>query len=94
VTASGWFSDRSAEYLASGRPVVTEETGFSRWLETGRGLFAFRSPQEATAAIEQVSRAYALHCLAAREMAQEYFDARRVLASLLERAGASAHAVR
>lgn len=94
VTASGWFSDRSAEYLASGRPVVTEETGFSRWLETGRGIFSFRSPEEAAAAIEQVSREYELHCLASREIAQEYFDARRVLASLLERAGTVARAVR
>lgn len=94
ATSSGWFSDRSAEYLASGRPVVTEETGFSRWLATGRGIFSFRSPEEATAAIEQVSREYELQCLAAREIAHEYFDARRVLASLLERAGTAARAAR
>jgi hypothetical protein len=94
VTSSGWFSDRSAEYLASGRPVVTEETGFSRWLKTGRGVFAFRSLDEAFAAIEEVAREYESHCRAAREIAEEYFDARRVLASLLERAGTATHAVR
>jgi hypothetical protein len=85
-SASGWFSDRSAEFLACGRPVVTQETGFSKWLPTGGGLFAFSSAQEAVAAIEQVCADYESHCRAARELAAEYFDARRVLASLLDRA--------
>lgn len=93
LAGSGWFSDRSAEYLASGRPVVTEETGFSRWLETGRGLFAFRSPAEAVAAIARVAGEYDAHCRAAREIAEEYFDARKVLASLLERASTTVSAV-
>lgn len=92
ATASGWFSDRSAEYLASGRPVVTQETGFSRWLQTGSGVFAFASPQEARAGIERVSREYERHCRGARAVAEEYFDARRVLPSLLERAAAAAPA--
>jgi len=90
ATASGWFSDRSAEYLASGRPVVTQDTGFSRWMQTGSGIIAFASPHEARAGIESVSREYERHCRAARAVAQEYFDARRVLPSLLERAAATA----
>lgn len=83
MTTSGWFSDRSAEFLASGRPVVTQETGFSRWLETGHGVLAFRSPQEAVEAIARVSREYDRHCRNARAIAEEYFDARRVLSTLL-----------
>ena len=86
TTNSGWFSDRSAEYLASGRPVVTQETGFSRWLKADDGVIAFRSPEQASAAIERVCRDYERHCRAARAVAEEYFDARRVLSALLERA--------
>ncbi|HLY03150.1 MAG TPA: glycosyltransferase [Candidatus Cybelea sp.] len=85
-TASGWFSDRSAEYLACGRPVVTQETGFSRWLETGKGLMAFDSLEEAALGMERISRDYERHCRAARLLAEEYFDARRVLSSLLANA--------
>jgi hypothetical protein len=85
-TQCGWFSDRSAEYLASGRPVVTQETGFSQWLAAPAGLVAFRSPLEAAAGIARVARDYERHSRAAREIAQEYFDARRVLSSVLERA--------
>jgi hypothetical protein len=94
ATGSGWFSDRSAEYLASGRPVVTQETGFTRWLPTGRGVFEYRSPEEALTAIERVAREYDRHCRAAREIAVEYFDARRVLASLLARVQTEVHAIR
>lgn len=83
ATRSGWFSDRSAEFLASGRPVVTQETGFSRWLEAGRGVLAFRSPEEAAEAIARVSREYERHCRSARAIAEEYFDARRVLSAVL-----------
>jgi hypothetical protein len=89
ATASGWFSDRSAAYLASGRPVVTQDTGFSRWLQTDGGVLAFRSPEEAIAAVERVSRDYAVQCRAAREAVEEYFDARVVLPSLLDRAVAA-----
>jgi hypothetical protein len=85
-TASGWFSDRSAEYLASGRPVVTQETGFSRWLEADGGLLAFRSREEARDAIERVCRDYKRHCRRAREVARAYFESRDVLSTLLERA--------
>ncbi|MCL2769352.1 MAG: glycosyltransferase [Solirubrobacterales bacterium] len=84
---TGWFSDRSACYLAAGRPVITEETAFSKFLPTGEGLFAFSSTDDAAAAIEAVESNYARHSRAAREVAREHFAAERVLASLLERAG-------
>jgi hypothetical protein len=84
---TGWFSDRSACYLASGRPVVTEETGFSSHVPSGRGLFSFTNPAEAASAIEAVMSDPAAHGTAAREIAAEYFDAERVLTSLIDRAG-------
>ena len=84
---TGWFSDRSACYLAAGRPVITQETGFSRILPTGRGLFGFRNMQDVLDAIDAIESDHAGHCRAARELAREYFAADRVLASLLERAG-------
>jgi hypothetical protein len=84
VSRSGWFSERSACYLASGRPVVVQDTGFSDWLPTGAGVLAFTTPEEAVAAIEDVNRRYDFHCRAAREIAEEYFDAARVLPRLLE----------
>jgi hypothetical protein len=84
---TGWFSDRSACYLAAGRPVITQETGFSRFLPTGRGLFAFQSMDEVLAAIEAIEHDYAGHCRAARELAAEYFAAEKVVGSLLDRAG-------
>jgi hypothetical protein len=94
LTNSGWFSDRSAEYLASGRPVVTQETGFSRWLDADGGVVAFRDPDEAARAIERICGDYERHCRAARAIAEAYFDSRQVLASLLERASTAACAVR
>jgi hypothetical protein len=84
---SGWFSDRSACYLAAGRPVVTEDTAFGHVLPVGRGLLAFRTLDEAAAAVESVMARYAAHRQAAREIAHEYFAAERVLADLLSGAG-------
>lgn len=81
---SGWFSERSAAYLASGRPVLTQETGFSEWLETGSGVFPFRTPEEALAGIEAINSRYESHCRSARAIAEEYFDARKVLPRLIE----------
>jgi hypothetical protein len=86
VSQSGWFSERSACYLASGRPVVTQDTGFTLVLETGEGLVAFTTPDEAQAGLEDVDRRYDHHCAAAYELARERFAARDVLASLVERA--------
>ncbi len=83
-TQTGWFGDRSAAYLASGRPVILQDTGFSRWLPTGKGLFPFRTPAEAAAAIERLDEDYPAHCLAARRIAERYFDAEVVLGELLE----------
>ncbi len=84
---SGWFSDRSATYLASGRPVITQETGFSNALPTGEGLFGFSTMDEILAAIDEINSDYTKHSTAAREIAREYFDANRVLARLLENVG-------
>ncbi|HKG26852.1 MAG TPA: hypothetical protein VKB09_14480, partial [Thermomicrobiales bacterium] len=84
---TGWFSDRSACYLAAGRPVISQETGFSRFLPTGEGLFAFQTMEEIVAAIEAIEADYESHSRRAREIAAEYFDAEKVLASLMERAG-------
>jgi hypothetical protein len=82
---SGWFSERSCSYLASGRPVIVQETGFSKFLETGKGLFSFSSVDEAVAAMQKVNLDYHQHCRDARNTAQEYFDSNKVLSSLLER---------
>ena len=81
---SGWFSDRSAAYLASGRPVVTQDSGFDRWLPTGQGLFSFRTIDEAANALEAIAADYAHHSAAARRVAEEHFDARRVLRDLMD----------
>lgn len=86
VTQCGWFSDRSAAYLASGRPVVIQETGFSQWLHSGAGVVPFKTLAEAVAGIEEVNHRYEFHCRAAREIAEEYFDAHKVLPDLLEHA--------
>lgn len=84
VSRCGWFSERSAHYLASGRPVITEDTGFPAVLPTGAGLFAFTTPEEAKAALVEVESDYDTHCRAARALAEEYFDASNVLARLLD----------
>ena len=84
---TGWFSDRSATYLAAGRPVVTQDTGFGCALPTGEGLFGVSSLDEAAAAIEEVNGDYARHRRAAREIATEHFEAGRVLGSLLAELG-------
>jgi hypothetical protein len=88
ASRSGWFSERSAGYLAVGRPVVVQDTGFSRHLPTGDGLLAFGNLDEAVAAVSEVDRRYAYHCAAARRIVEEHFDARRVLARLIDAAAA------
>jgi hypothetical protein len=80
---SGWFSDRSASYLAAGRPVVNQDTGFDDHMPTGEGLFAFRTPDDATAAFATIVADYERHCRAARALALEYFAPARVLATLV-----------
>ncbi len=87
---SGWFSDRSATYLAAGCPVITQDTGFGRTLPTGRGLFAFETLDDARAAIDAVRSDYEGHSRAAEEIAAEHFDAGRVLSRLLDEIGLAA----
>jgi hypothetical protein len=84
---SGWFSDRSVCYLAAGRPVLVQETGFSAFLPTGRGVLTFATLEEAVAGVLEVQHNYALHCQAAHEIAREYFSADKVLGKLLYEAG-------
>jgi hypothetical protein len=83
----GWFSDRSACYLASGRPVVAQDTGFSAFLPCGDGLFAFDDTESAAAAVAEINTDYEGHRRAARAIAGEHLDSRVVLTSLLERVG-------
>jgi hypothetical protein len=83
----GWFSDRSVCYLASGRPVIAQETGFSRFLPTGQGLFAFDTLDDVLAALDELKRDYARHARAARALAEEHFDSDRVLTRLLQQLG-------
>lgn len=80
---SGWFSDRSAAYLAAGRPVITQETGFSNHLPTGAGLFGFTTMDDVLAALDEINSDYDRHSRAARDIAREYFDAPVVLTKLL-----------
>jgi hypothetical protein len=80
---TGWFSERSACYLAAGRPVITQDTGFGAVLPTGEGLFAFNSMDEILTAFDAVRSDYDRHSRLAREIAQEYFRAETVLAKLL-----------
>jgi hypothetical protein len=84
-TQCGWFSDRSTAYLAMGRPVVLQDTGFSAFLPCGAGLLAYHTKAEALAAIRHLATDYEAHCQAARAVAEEYFDARRVLSDMLEK---------
>jgi len=86
VSWSGWFSERSAAYLASGRPVLLQDTGFSEWLETGAGVLKFQNRDELMAGIEDINRRYRYHCHAARAIAETYFDARKVLSRLINHA--------
>ena len=80
---SGWFSERSACYLAAGRPVVTQDTGFGSTLPTGEGLFAFNTMDDIQRAFDAVNSDYARHSLAARAIAHDYFRAETVLAKML-----------
>ena len=84
---SGWFSDRSACYLAAGKPVVTQDTGFGKFVPTGAGLFAYSTLEEAVEALARIDADYAAHGAAARRIAAEHFGARPVLQRLLADAG-------
>src|SRR5438128_2217637 len=85
--STGWFSDRSACYLAASRPVIIQETGFTKNYGGEAGLLAFGSLGEIVDAVKIINADYAKHSRAARKIAREIFEAKKVLGSLLERAG-------
>jgi hypothetical protein len=80
---SGWFSERAVAYLASGKPVVAQDTAFSKVLPVGAGLFGFSTLKEAVDAIHRINSDYEWHCRKARELAREYFECETVCARLL-----------
>jgi hypothetical protein len=86
VNRTGWFSDRTECYLASGRPALVQDTGWSAHLPAGEGLLAFSTPDEALAGIDRINSGYAAHARAAAAIAREHFDAARVLPRLLDTA--------
>jgi hypothetical protein len=86
-TRCGWFSDRTAAYLACGKPAIVQDTGFSEIIPCGEGLFAFRTADDIVAALEEIARDYPRHCRAARELAEQYFDSDKVLGELLRACG-------
>jgi hypothetical protein len=83
-TESGWFSDRTVRYLASGKPVLVQDTGFSRRYPVGLGLMAFRTLDEAASGAAAIASDYPAHSRAARAIATEYFDSDKVLTTLMD----------
>jgi hypothetical protein len=86
-TNSGWFSERTVRYLASGKPALVQDTGFSQNYPVGEGLVPFRNMEEAVIGAERILAGYDKHCRAARAIAEEYFDSDKVLGRLLEEVG-------
>src|SRR3954452_22801818 len=87
---TGWFSERSAQYLACGRPVITQDTGFGSALPTGEGLFAFSTMEDILAAVDQINGAYEKHCRAAAAIARERLSCEVVLTRMLDDLGLAA----
>jgi len=83
-TRCGWFSDRTVGYLASGKPVIVQDTGFSEFLPCGEGLFAFQTAEDVAGAINEIGKDYDRQCRAARQIAEEYFDSQKVLTAMLK----------
>jgi hypothetical protein len=86
---SGWISDRTACYLASGKPALVQSTGIEAHLPTDKGLLTFRNLDEAISGVDEINRNYVKHCAAARQLAETYFDSRVVLGAILDRVGLS-----
>jgi hypothetical protein len=86
-TRSGWFSDRTARYLASGKPALVQDTGFDRHYPTGDGLLSFQDLEEAIRGAKRITRDYEYHCRAARKIAEEHFDSDKVIGQLLDKIG-------
>jgi hypothetical protein len=84
---TGWFSDRTVRYLASGKPALIQSTGIEDRLPTGKGLLTFTTIDEAVAGIEAINSDYTAHCRASRAIAEEYFDSAKVLSQMLQRIG-------
>ncbi len=80
---TGWFSGRSTCYLASGKPVILEDTGFSKFIPTGKGLFSFKNKEEALKAIEEINKNYEYHSREAKRIASEYFDSDKILKKMI-----------
>jgi hypothetical protein len=87
VSRSGWFSDRSTCYLAAGRPVLHQDTGYTDWLDVENGVLPFSDSDSLAEALERLEAEYERHMNGARRIAEEHFEARTVLASMLEEAG-------
>jgi hypothetical protein len=86
-TSSGWFSDRTVRYLASGRPALVQDTGFSRHLPVGSGLCTFQTLEEAAMGARSIAQDYPRHCKDARRIAEQYFDSDQVIGNLLTEIG-------
>ena len=86
ATRGGWFSDRSVCYLASGRPVLVQDTGLGDWLPIGEGVLTFRDVTGAVEGIDAINSDYERHRRTARDVAERYFSTDRVLPTLLEEA--------
>jgi hypothetical protein len=84
ASRSGWFSDRSTCYLAAGRPVLHQETGFTDWLPPGKGVLAFSTIEEVLDGLERLDADYELHARAARAIAEEHFEAATVVGRMLD----------
>ncbi|HEY7513871.1 MAG TPA: hypothetical protein VIC87_05310, partial [Vicinamibacteria bacterium] len=84
---SGWFSERDACYLATGKPVIAQSTGFENFLPTGEGLFSFRTMDDVLGALDRIETDYEKACRAARAVAEEHLSASRVCARFLEDIG-------
>jgi hypothetical protein len=85
VSRSGWFSDRSACYLASGKPVLVQDTGIGDVLPTGRGLVTFNTLEEAADGAHSIVADYKMHSRAARQIAEEFLNSDKVLGDLIEK---------
>ena len=84
---SGWFSDRSVCYLASGRPVLMQETGFSKFIPAGKGLYAYSDTDGILAALDSIEADYGAAQRAARSVAESHFDGMSLVKEIVEAAG-------
>lgn len=82
---SGWFSERTLCYMASGKPVVVQDTGFSQTIQTGKGMFPFKTIEQAVEGITNINKDYKYQCQAARKFVEENFASQQVLLHLLNR---------